>query len=140
VSKSRIIGMGDCLATLAGLKKATATAVGRRALLPAAEILRAEVERRAPLLTGDLKASVRVIGKSQSKRRRRGAVDVTVIADDIAAVTNEFGTSDTPIQPFFRPAIDATREAMFDAVARDLTAETTKAAERVARRKARTGA
>lgn len=139
MSRSRLIGMGDCLKTLADMKRATAVAVGRRSLLPAATILRDEVERRAPLLTGELKRSVRVDSKSQAKRRRKGAVDVTVIADEAAAVPNEFGTSDTPMQQFFRPAVDAKRDDMFDAVARDLAAETTKAAQRAARKKARAG-
>jgi HK97 gp10 family phage protein len=134
---TKLIGMGDCLATLSDLKKATARAVGRRSLLPAASILRDAVASRAPELTGNLKSSVRVDGRSQSRRRRKGAVDVTVLADDAAAVPNEFGTSDTPIQAFFRPAVDATKQRMFEAVAADLRTETMKAAERAARKKAR---
>lgn len=131
---TKLIGMGDCLATLASLKKATATAVGRRSLLPAAELLRAAVEARAPERQGNLKRSARVDKKSQPKRRRRGAVDVTIIADDAAAVPQEFGTHDMAAQPFFRPAVEAEKSAMFNAVARDLQTETTKAAQRVARR------
>ncbi|HEU0045082.1 HK97-gp10 family putative phage morphogenesis protein [Sphingomonas sp.] len=130
----KLIGVGDCLATLSAMKKGTVIGVARRALLPAAEILRAGVAARAPELTGNLKRSVRVDRKSQVKRRRRGAVDVTVIADDAAAVPTEFGTSDTPIQPFFRPAIEAEKAAMFAAVADALRTETTKTAQRAARR------
>jgi HK97 gp10 family phage protein len=130
----KLIGMGGCLAALSDLRKATAVAVGRRALLPAAEVLRAAVEARAPQDTGDLKRSIVIDKRSQAKRRRKGAVEVSVYANDIAAVTNEFGTSDTPMQPFFRPAVEAEKQAMFDAVARDLQAETIKAAKRAARK------
>lgn len=123
--KSRIVGVDDCLATLADLKKGTRRGVGRRSLVPAAEQLADAVRERAPVLTGELRGKVRV--ETQGSK-------VAVVVEDEAAVPNEYGTSDTPIQPFFRPAIDTERAGMAETVGRDLAAETIKTAKRVARR------
>ena len=136
MTRSRLIGVGDALATMANLSNAVVRNINRRALEPAAGLLRDEVEARAPLLEGNLKRSVR-IDRKPSKRRIAGKVDLTVIADDPAAVPDEYGTSDTPVLAFFRPAIDAKREAMFEATAAALQSETIAAAQRVAKRGAK---
>lgn len=137
--KRGLIGTGDALATLAALSKATARAVGRRSLIPAAQILAAEVAFNAPVLTGALAASVRVDRKMSRIKKRKGAVDLSVIADDVAAVPVEYGTNDTPMQSFFRPAIVSSKGAMFEAVASAVQTETTAAAKRVAKRAAPRG-
>jgi HK97 gp10 family phage protein len=132
--KSGLIGTGDALATLSALSKQTAKAVGRRSLIPAAQILVAEVTFNAPVLSGALAASVRIDTKISRMKQRKGAVDLAVIADDPAAVPTEYGTSDTPIQSFFRRAIASVKAAMFEAVASALQSETVAAAKRVAKR------
>lgn len=126
----QLIGVGEAGKALAGMKRATAMAVARRSLLPAANHLASVVEGNAPVLTGNLKGSVRVDRKTQSKRNRKGAVDVTVIADDAAAVPVEYGTSDTPMQAFFRPAIESQKQRLFEMVARDVEVQTMAAAKK----------
>lgn len=58
---------------------------------------RESAERDAPVLTGRLKASIRVERTSDGGRR--------IIADVPYAIFVEYGTSDTPMQPFLRPAL-----------------------------------
>jgi HK97 gp10 family phage protein len=65
------------------------------------EKVRTEAERLAPTDTGALAASIHVEVESQD-----GHPGVVIIADVPYAAFVELGTSDTPAQPFLRPAIE----------------------------------
>lgn len=74
---------------LAGEGETAAALVGRGALITA--------KRNVPVDKGDLRRSLRLI--------RRGEVSV-VIARDVAATFQEYGTSRMAPQPYMRPALD----------------------------------
>lgn len=119
----RIVGMDGAVASLRGLGRAVGK-IGVDDLVAAAERLRDEVAARAPVREGELRGSVHVEVENN---------EIAVIADDVASVHVEYGTSDTPIQPFFRPAVVAERGGMIEMTADKLGARVTREARRVAR-------
>jgi HK97 gp10 family phage protein len=116
----RIEGMTEAREALQQLGEHAQKIIGREAVNAAADLLVPEVARGAPVsgrarnpTPGSLQRSVR----KRDARRRKTEVRVEVIADDVAAVPNEFGTSKMAAQPFFRPAVDRNRERAARAVA-----------------------
>jgi hypothetical protein len=139
----QIAGMREARETLQELSRAVQTNVGKRSLkngpapvFVAAIKSRARVSSRANDPTpGSLRDSVKV-GKSSS---RRGQARQEIVAEDIAAVPNEYGLKhrNYPAQPFFRPGIDSARAPAAAALAGQLKVEVDGAARRAAKRGAK---
>jgi len=120
-------GLADIAKDLETLSRAENNKVLRDATRAGAEVLRQEVEDRAPVLTGKLKKNVVVV--TQKGRRRgeiasgvhiRGVNPVTGNSDNKMKASNprnafywrfvELGTSNMPAHPFVRPAFDTRQE------------------------------
>jgi hypothetical protein len=131
--------MREARETLQELGKRVETRVGQRSLMigPGAVIEKA-VSARAKASTrsnnptpGSLKASPKVVKSRKEKRGPRAAV----LVEDPAAVPKEYGlrSRNYPPEPFFRPAVDASREqagqAMAEALKSEVAAEIAKVAK-----------
>ena len=69
-------------------------------LAEAARAAEREAQRRAPVLSGELRDSIR-------RRRRAGGLELAATAAHAGVV--EFGSSRQAAQPFMRPAVSSTR-------------------------------
>lgn len=113
-----------------------------RALKRAAEPIRDEAIRLAPEDTGDLKESIKIGKAGRGGRTKRRDVAETFVGIDgsknkrlfIYAGVDEFGSSDTPAQPYMRPAFETKKQEAVDRVSDDLRAEIDKSAQRLSRR------
>ena len=83
-------------------------------VLQAAGVVQQEIQRRAPVDTGALKASIDTVAN-----RRALSASATVQAEDSAqggiehyAIFKEYGTSKSAATPFFRPGVEAARPAV----------------------------
>lgn len=132
-------GFKECREALQELTARVQKNVGKRALKPAAEVIRAEVASRAKVSSrpgnptrGSLKAAPEVVVSKAGKSGPKMAV----LVDDIAAVPKEFGlsTRDYPAEPFFRPAIDAKSDEAARVFGQALKAEVEAAAAKVAKK------
>lgn len=151
MSRVEIEGFQEARETLQSLSKAVQKNAGRKALRVAAEIIASAVRANAAVSTdpnnktpGSLRDSVTVSFSAKSfsrarnqRRQRRGTTTVEVIADDVAAVPNEYGTTNMAAQPFFRPAVDSSTDRAGQAFAAALKPEIEAAAQRAAKRSAK---
>jgi HK97 gp10 family phage protein len=64
-----------------------------------------EARRIAPVDTGDLAASIHAVEETVD-----GGPGVAIVADVSYAAFVELGTSDTPAQPYLRPALERVRD------------------------------
>ena len=80
------------------------------------EIVRADAESRAPVLTGHLEGSMLLEWVP-----RRRYVRVGPARDAYYGEFQEFGTSHHAAQPFLRPAIDSRKGQVFDVIADELS-------------------
>lgn len=137
-----IDGMKGAREALQELSRATQRNVGKRALKAPAALLAAAVKAAAPVSArsgnktpGSLKASV----GTRDTKAQRGTVRRTVIADDVAAVPTEFGLANRKYaaKPWFRPAVDANREAAARSLAEGVKIEIEAVAARAARKAAK---
>jgi HK97 gp10 family phage protein len=163
----RVDGLRDLEAALAELgNPGTRRAVGRRVLRRAAQPLvdtaRALAPRDTGALVGSIVASTRIAGGDAARQafgrvlqaggsraeagqamrdiRRASASLVELYVGPgrhPQAITQEFGTSFHPPQPFMRPAWDQTQRPMIEDIKRELWADIQRTAARVARRAAR---
>lgn len=131
-------GFKECREALHELTNRVQKNVGKRALMPAADVIRDEVAARAKVspragnpTPGSLKAAPVVV-----PAKSRGGPKVAVLVDDIAAVPKEFGlsTRNYPADPFFRPAIDAKSEESTRVFGSALKQEVEKASARAAKK------
>jgi HK97 gp10 family phage protein len=136
----RIEGFKECRESLQELSKTVQRNVGKRSLLVPATIIAKAVEANAPVsgdpnnrTPGSLRASV----TPSPERKGKSKASVVVIAEDPAAVPNEFGTHKMAAQPFFRPAVDSVRDAAGAAFAGALKSEVDAAVARAAKKGAR---
>jgi HK97 gp10 family phage protein len=139
--RTELKGLKEVREGLAEFSKTVARNVGRRALMPAAEIIANAAQANAPVSTrtdqwksepGSLKAS------KQIKRDKpgKGMATVAIIFDDPAAVPTEYGLTSRryPAQPWFRPAVDANESRAVAAFGSALTEEVEKAAAKAAKK------
>jgi HK97 gp10 family phage protein len=127
---------------------ATQRNVLRRTARGALESMADDAALKAPVLTGDLAFSVD-ISERRTRRvsrairfDRKNGVEMAMGPTSGKGVLNyaaltEFGTVDTPPQPFMRPAWDGGKDGALDYVKGHLWAEIDKAAKRVASKGAR---
>jgi HK97 gp10 family phage protein len=123
--KGKTEGFEEAYRLLKTLPKVTQKNALRRSLLPAANLYEAMMRSLAPQREGKLKASVRIdqrpkLGQSLARAKRKSgdkSIEMHVIADDPAAIRQEFGTSFHRAQPFGIPAYEATRGQMISMTA-----------------------
>lgn len=135
-------------ALLEELPKATATNVQKRALMAAAEKMRADMESMAPVAPiagGRLKRSIAISTKLSKKQRtiskKESKVEVYVGPGSVReAVPQEFGTYKMAPHPFVRPAWAANKVGALKMIRELLAAEIEKARARIARKAARMAA
>ena len=132
--------MKEAREALQELSRATQGNVGKRALQAPARVFVGRIKAKAQVSSrpsdptpGSLRESVH-IGKGST---RKGGARLELVADDIASVPNEFGTSKMAAQPFFRPGIDSAREEAAFAMAEAIKLEVDAAVGRAARRAAK---
>jgi HK97 gp10 family phage protein len=160
--KVKIEGLAELDAALSQLKKSTAKSVLRRVGIKALAPVQAAAQNLAPVRApsapekyykkgentfirprGTTKKYLFVstrLNKSQARKARKlGKSEVEVYMGTRVSSSRlvEFGTSDTPAQPFMRPAWDAEKAGVLDTVATELGAEIDKAAARAAKRASR---
>jgi HK97 gp10 family phage protein len=152
-TKVTVSGLREFDRALGELPKATGKAVLRRALLKAGKPMAEDMRAKAPddPLTGgnDLRSSIAVGTKLSPRQARlhrrmfrddRASAEVFVGAGPIPhAHLQEFGTVNHGPQPFARPAWDAGKGRALDTIGRELGGEITKAAARLARKRAKAG-
>jgi HK97 gp10 family phage protein len=114
---------------LNGLEKKLRNKVIKKGQRAGAKILAAEIKARCPVESGDLKRSVKV----RAGKRRKGKTSIEVA---IGTTSNkdvyyvgfvEFGTKRNgkvyPARPFIRPAVDAKRAEIIEAVGNAIEVE-----------------
>lgn len=135
----KVEGLRELDKALMTMKQSTARGVVRRVLLKAAQPIADDMAQRAPRHTGYLGDHIDT-GVRLSRRQSRispKSSDVEVFAGAsrvIQATLQEFGTSDSPPQPFARPAWDAGKMKALDDVKTGLATEIDKTAARAAKR------
>ena len=146
-AKVKLEGFRELEKALRELPKSTGKATLRRVARGALEPLAARAAALAPERTGRLGFSIAV----SEKRTRRARKEEGKRPDGITmsmgpaaglgtlnyAAFDEFGTIDTPPQPYMRPAWDAGASGALDYVKENLAAEIGKSADRLARKKAK---
>lgn len=160
----KLTGFRDLEKALASLPQATAKAVLRKVAKRALEPMRAAAAAAAPVseqpytrgsfargtlrtvLPGRLKRSIVVSTKRTRRvRKARGPINGLEMAMGPSGGTGalsyatftEFGTDDTPPQPFMRPAWDGHADGALDIIRADLGREIDAASKRAAKRAAR---
>lgn len=146
----KVEGLRELNRALAELPKSTGKAVLRRTLKNAAQPVADDAERMAPRDEGTLAAS---IGVSTKLTRRQRTQHRKMFKNDRASVemfmgpggltqawAQEFGTETNPPQPYLRPAWDAGKMGVLNAIKENLGSEIDKAAKRLARKAARLSA
>lgn len=153
----RLEGFRELERALTELPKATGKAVLRRVARGALEPMADSAAARAPVESGLLAFSMAVSEKRT--RRARGKSTTRFVGGKFRASAStgiamamgpsagqgalqyaahvEFGTVDTPAQPFMRPAWDGGADKALEYVKDNLGAEIDKAAARVATRRAK---
>lgn len=155
----KVEGLRELDAALREMKKATAKAVARRALLRAAEPIARDAASNVHSYSGSTGRTIGVessLTKRQKKAAGGGAkaqagggyravskdfVEVHVgpttggayaKAPDPAGLMQEFGTHNQPPHPFLRPAWDSNKGKALDAIKEELGAEIEKTRKRAA--------
>lgn len=145
----KLSGFRELDKALSELGKATTRGVLKRTAFKALEPMRLAAEEKAPRRTGALAVSIDVSDKrtkraSRMNPKRKGYYEAAMGPATGNGVLNyatfdEFGTVDTPPQPYMRPAWIEQREGALDIVKQELAVEIDKAAKRVAKKKAKSG-
>lgn len=145
----KLRGLDELIASLEDLKKATQRNVMRRVLTAAAQPVADAAARLAPHETGRLAFSIVVSGQlTRRQRRSRPKPSETEVfigpAGGLGALIYasfvEFGTVDTPAEPYLRPGWASGQMHALDAITDGLRVEIGKAAARAARKAARIAA
>lgn len=123
-----IDGLDRILRKLDRMAPAVEREIKAGALQKGGEIFADEARDLAPVRTGNLRSHIEV---SELVKDEKGhdAVLIGPTNEAFYGIFDEFGTEDTPAEPFMRPAYDNRREAAQASVGRDLGA----AVDRVAK-------
>lgn len=116
--------------------------IGRKALDEAGEIMAKSMRSKAPVDQGGLRESIDVSGvlsKGPKAAHKKIAEQERYVGPDSrpAAVAQEFGTVNHPPQPFARPAMDETKDAVLKRISDELWVGIEKAAKAAARKAAK---
>ena len=136
----KVDGLKELQTALQELPKATGRNVMQRTLIKAAKPIETAAIAKVPVATGNLKKSIttstRLTKRQRSAQPKRSLVEVYVGSSSIGTLV-EFGTSDTPPQPFLRPAWDGNKEQALKIIKDEMGNEIAKAAARLAKKAAR---
>ncbi len=139
-----IEGLSDLQVTLRELPDTTAKAVlrrvGRKVLQPVADHARSIVREDTGTLKESIGVSTKLTRRQKRKHRKKDRNDVVVFVGAgglTQAITEEFGTVDQAAHPFMRPAWDANRSQVIDAIGETLATEIDKSARRLAKKLAK---
>ena len=96
-----------------------------RATAAAAAPILAEAQRRAPVLTGEVLASLHIVSTHTATHASSSVevADSTRGGDAHEAIFSEYGTVHEPARPFMRPAYETQKEAAEQAFERQLSQE-----------------
>lgn len=165
-----VSGLSDLDRALGNLSKATARNVLRRTLTKAAEPIRDEAKRLAPVKTGKLRDSIMIsarvknkVGNAEYSAAMRAGLGKDAARSALLAARKagkgagsfaevyvgpargagviryahivEFGSVDTAMQPYMRPAWDATKNQALSLIKGELASQIMVAARRVGRSK-----
>lgn len=145
---TRLIGFEGLEAALVQLPKATGRNVLRRVARGALEPMADDARSNAPRNEGDLIASI-TVSEQRTRRAKRTfrwdrknglemAMGPAAGLGTLQYATHvEFGTVDTPAQPYMRPAWDSGQNAALEYVKDHLWEEIHRAAKRLERKGAR---
>lgn len=149
MTKVKLVGFRELERALNELPKATGKNVPRRVAKGALEPLADAAAAKAPRDEGKLAFSISV-GEKRTRRvkgklpSREGVEMAMGPATGLPGVLQyaafvEFGTVDTAAQPYMRPAWDQGANRALDYVKDNLGSEITKAANKLARKRAKAG-
>lgn len=139
----RMDGLDQTVANLEDLGKATRRNVLKRVLLKAGEPVANDAAQAAPHRTGRLAFSITVSDKLTRRQRQASPKEYEAEIYIGPAGGNgalnyasfeEFGTIDTPANPFMRPAWESNRGIVLGLIHSGLSAEVERAAARAARK------
>lgn len=109
----KIRGGEELAAALEALGPAMEKKILRSAMREAAKPILDDAKRRAPVLTGQLRKSLKI---RAIKRNNKGQVGVVISTakgffkgDEFYGAFHEFGTKKMPARPFIRPAFEANK-------------------------------
>lgn len=131
----QIEGLREVAASLENLPDALGKKVQEELLRARGQLIADTASRLVPRDHGDLQRSISVSPRLTPKEFARfqkvdpGDVVMFVGPDDTGFYGTfvEYGTNDTPAQPFMRPAWDANKEALVQGLAADLATRIEKA-------------
>lgn len=138
-----IIGVKELERALSDLPKATGKGVLRRALKNAAGPIQQAAQSAAPVgATGNLRESISIETKLKPSQRQGKREPVELFIGATSPTGNhahlvEFGTVKTSPHPFLRPAWEAGKQKMLDAIGAEIWKEIRKSAKRLARKATR---
>jgi HK97 gp10 family phage protein len=148
-TKNEVLGLEDTLAALREFPQAAGRTTLRRALLKAAEPVAIVARSYAPddprTAPPDLKSSIAVTtqltGRARRQQPKTSEVEVYIGPTRQTgrtvlnyAATVEFGTFRAPAYPYMRPAWDRTKGLVQTILARELTIEFERTANRLSRK------
>lgn len=145
---ARLEGFREFEEALAKLPKATGKNVLRRLAKGALGPMAVQAQGKAPTDQGDLRASI-VVSERRTRRvsqagrfDRKTGIEMAMGPASGGGVLNyatfvEFGTNDTPPQPYMRPAWDGGKDKALDYIKEYMWEEIHKAAKRVQRKGAK---
>lgn len=142
----KLDGLDQTVAALDDLSKATRRNAIKRVLMRSGEPVANDAAQMAPHRSGRLAFSISISDKLTRRQRRATPKEYEAEiyigpaggngALNYASFT-EFGTIDTPANPFMRPAWESNRGIVLGQIHSGLIAEVEKVAERAARKAAR---
>jgi HK97 gp10 family phage protein len=109
VAEKLVLDLARVGKLLADLDKKLRDKAIRQALREGAKVVAAAVKARAPVETGRLKKSVKVRAGKRKRNEISMRIDVTGGHDGPFVGAIEFGTKDTPANPFVRGGFAATK-------------------------------
>lgn len=148
--KVSITGLKELEKALAELPQSTGRSVLRRTGIKALAVVISAAKANVPVDEGKLRDSLRVTTRLSERQRR---VHRRLVADGKASVELfagaealphahlvEYGTVNMAPRPFMRPAWDEKKHEVLDLIKGELGGEITRAAHRLARKRAREAA
>lgn len=123
--EKKIADMDELDRKISGMVRALDGPAIETAVASAGSVILKEVENRAPVRTGQLKASIKNYG--YHKKGRAGSTISVANSKKYGirhyAVFIEYGTAKMAAKAFMRPAFDASQKQALDAFTKSLTAE-----------------
>lgn len=133
---SRIEGMAEASRQMREFTKVAQNRIGKRALKAPAGVLVRKIKGKAHVSsrsTNPTPGSLRDSVKDVDARKERGRVTRVIIADDVAAVPNQYGTSKMAPNYFFSRGVDEGRDEAGHAMAGALKQEVDAEVQRIAK-------